>query len=218
MCSRQSLSNILVIDYVVGHLTWCVIPCGTLSLTVVHSVLELLGPHSCHHCLDSNSASSETVTGMWRLDKLLFAWITCANWACGKTLSNKGSEPNCKTRVTHLAFGIECKAARRVSRHQIQTSSRLKPNCELWYWVISGSITRKQMTYPDKCMNAQSSLPGSINKCPHFILTLMLAICPELRDSLESLPITGTIEADISGVEMVKNIFELRDKLWSVLA
>ena len=40
MCSRQSLSNILVIDYIVGHLTWCVIPCGlevdTLSLTVVH--------------------------------------------------------------------------------------------------------------------------------------------------------------------------------------
>ena len=54
MCSRQSLSNILVIDYVVGHLTWCVIPCGlevgTLPLTVVHSVTELLGPHSCHHC------------------------------------------------------------------------------------------------------------------------------------------------------------------------
>ena len=41
----------------------------------------------------------------------------------------------------------------------------------------------------------------------------MLAICPELMDSLESLPITGTIEADISGVEMVTNIFELRDKL-----
>jgi len=40
MCSRQSLSNMLVIDYVVGHLTCCVILCGlevgTLSLTVVH--------------------------------------------------------------------------------------------------------------------------------------------------------------------------------------
>jgi len=40
MCSRQSLSKMLVIDYVVGHLTLCVIPygleVGTLSLTVVH--------------------------------------------------------------------------------------------------------------------------------------------------------------------------------------
>ena len=49
----------LVIDYVVGHLTWCVIPCGlevgTLLLTVVHSATELLGPHSCHHCLGFNT-------------------------------------------------------------------------------------------------------------------------------------------------------------------
>jgi len=59
MCSRQSLSKMLVIDYVVGHLTLCVILCGlevgTLSLTVVHSVTELLGPHNCHHCLGLNT-------------------------------------------------------------------------------------------------------------------------------------------------------------------
>ena len=59
-CALDSPSVIfLVINYLVGHPTWCTIPCelkvGTLSFTVVHSVTKLLRPHNYYYCLGSNT-------------------------------------------------------------------------------------------------------------------------------------------------------------------
>jgi len=45
----------------------------------------------------------------------------------------------------------------------------------------------------------------------------MLEKSPEAMNSLESFPITGTIEADISRPKMIADIFELRDELRPVL-
>ena len=54
----------MVINYLVGYLTWYTIPyeleVDTLSLIVVYSITELLGPYSYHYCLANSEIERST--------------------------------------------------------------------------------------------------------------------------------------------------------------
>jgi hypothetical protein len=51
-----------------------------------------------------------------------------ASVSAGRTSSYRGSEPNCTTRVTYLAFGLLCRAAKSVSRRVFQILPPSNPN------------------------------------------------------------------------------------------
>ena len=92
-------------------------------------------------------------------------------------------------------------------------SSPLNPNFKLWFWIRFGIYKQETEDLPRRVRGRRVQLPRQHQQCPHFGLMMMLEKSPEAMNSLESFPITGTIEADISRPKMIADIFELRDEL-----
>ena len=101
-------------------------------------------------------AISLTVTGMPSGANFSFANTTCsANKLTGSNAqSNRGSDPNCSTRVTYLALGLEKSEAKRVSRRVFQIFGSSHPN-------QMSACTPKPMFHAASTM---SSLRGGVIK------------------------------------------------------
>ena len=80
-------------------------------------------------CFWNPYAISLIVTGILRFANLTLAASTCsANCAGSRAQSYNGSDPNCKTRVTNLAFGLDSIDLKRLSRRVFHIFGSSQPN------------------------------------------------------------------------------------------
>jgi hypothetical protein len=80
-------------------------------------------------CFWNPYAISLIVTGTLRSANVTLAVLTCsASCAGSKAQSYNGSEPNCKARVTNLAFGLDSNELNRLSRRLFQIFGSFQPN------------------------------------------------------------------------------------------
>lgn len=134
----------------------------------------------------------------------------------GKTLSKSGSDPNCNTRVTHLAFGFACRAANSVSRRLIQMSSPSKPNlAKMPNGARSAFKLRglQNLSLPRRAHGLPDHSPKQPRRCHHYKHYVNTNADTIARNILEVLAVASAVKSNVARVEMVSDVLEFRYEL-----